>query len=249
MKHVKSPNLPQGRVIKALLSAQADNEILRSLESRGVEIIQVQPCSSLAPPVASHPDLLFHQMGEDLIAVGQPDEETAKMLSALGFTIIRTERQLGAEYPADVALDAARIGCRLICNPKFIDNVLLEYCKNNGIHLIPVKQGYAKCSVSVVDQSSIITSDAGIAATAISSGISVLRITEDYIRLPGLRHGFIGGCCGKIAPDMMAFSGDLLTHPDHDKITDYLSARGVKTISLCNGPLTDIGGIIPLAEE
>jgi hypothetical protein len=140
------------------------------------------------------------------------------------------------------------VGKRLICNPRFTDIVLLEHCASEGIEIINVKQGYAKCSVCVVDENSIITADIGIANAAESVGLSVLRISAGYICLPGHECGFIGGCCGKLAPDIMAFCGDLSTHPDHKSIDAFLRERGVFAESLCRGQLTDIGGMIPLAE-
>jgi hypothetical protein len=77
----------------------------------------------------------------------------------------------------------------------------------------------------------------------------VLRITEGCIQLPGLSHGFIGGCCGKLAPNLMVFAGNIKAHPDYCGIKAFMEARGVGIEQLCDGPLTDIGGIIPLIED
>jgi hypothetical protein len=247
MNFVISPNLPRGRVEVAIVSGLA-REVTAALEKRGIAVIEVKACRNLAEPVASHADLLFHHLGGSRIAAN-PDEEAAQRLRTLGFEITLTEKVIASPYPADIGLDAARVGNRLICSTQYTDQVLLDDCVRKGIEIIAVKQGYAKCSVCIVDERSIIIADAGIAAAAESSGLAVLRIREGYINLPGLNHGFIGGCCGKLALDLMAFTGDITAHPDYESIRVFLEARGVGIEQLCDGPLTDIGGILPLMES
>jgi ferredoxin len=248
MKIVISPNLPQGRVGEALLSELAHN-ITAALEKKGITVIKVKACRSIAKPVSSHADLLYHHLGGNLIAAANPHEDAAAELRKIGFNIIVTEKNICSPYPADAGLDAARVGRRLICNLRFTDKAVLDYCEREGLEIIAVKQGYAKCSVCVVDECSIITADAGIAAAAEESGLTVLRITEGCIQLPGLSHGFIGGCCGKLAPNLMVFTGNIKAHPDYCGIKAFMEARGVEIEQLCDGPLTDIGGIIPLIED
>jgi uncharacterized glyoxalase superfamily metalloenzyme YdcJ len=46
----------------------------------------------------------------------------------------------------------------------------------------------------------------------------------------------------------MVFAGDIGAHPDYDRIKAFMEARGVRIEQLCEGPPTDIGGIIPLKE-
>lgn len=249
MKYLRSPNLPEGRVDTVLISSQADTQMIRSLESFGIRMIHIHNSAYLEPPVASHPDLLFHHLGNNLIMAIPPDEDTDGILRELNFDPVYVNPFSDQKYPANVALDAARIGNYLICNPKYTNQKILAYCEKNGITTIPVNQGYAKCSVCVVDDHSIITADPRIAIAAEKNGMSVLKITEGYIKLPGYPYGFIGGCSGKLAPDVMAFAGKLSTHPDYKGITEFLNDRGIAAQSLCDGQLTDIGGIIPLTER
>ena len=86
-----------------------------------------------------------------------------------------------------------------------------------GLELIPVKQGYAKCSLCIVSENAVITADEGLAYTLCRAGLDVLKIIPGCIRLPGYGYGFIGGCCGKLDAATMAFAGDPLTHPDGKK--------------------------------
>ncbi len=76
--------------------------------------------------------------------------------------------------------------------------------------------------------------------------MKVLRIRPGDIRLPGYSYGFIGGCCGKLAPDMMAFTGKLDKHRDGTRIKAFLGDRGVRTLELLEGELLDVGGLIAL---
>ena len=48
--------------------------------------------------------------------------------------------------------------------------------------------------------------------------------------------------------NLIVFTGNLETHTDCDKIISFLNKHNVKYIELSDGPLVDIGGIIPLFE-
>ena len=76
----------------------------------------------------------------------------------------------------------------------------------------------------------------------------MLLIEAGSIQLPGYDTGFIGGCCGKLSPDKMAFTGSLKNHPSGTRIQIFLREHGVTPLELCQGPLIDVGVIIPLAE-
>ena len=80
-------------------------------------------------------------------------------------------------------------------------------------------------------ESAIITDDVSIASAAEKNGLAVLLVSKGDVALPGREYGFIGGCCGLIAPDTMLFNGSLASH----KAGDF--------------QLTDIGSILPLAER
>lgn len=81
------------------------------------------------------------------------------------------------------------------------------------------------------------------------NGLEVLLVSKGDVLLPGREYGFIGGCCGLIAPDIMLFNGDLSSHGDADRIRAFLSSFGVSVEETGHFPLTDIGGILPLAEK
>ena len=163
----------------------------------------------------------------------------------MGFDVQVLDTPLGDKNPADVPLNAALFGNYAILNPKTV-------CKNidfSGRSLIPVRQGYTKCSVVPVTESAIITDDVSIASAAEKNGLAVLFVSKGDVILPGREYGFIGGCCGLIAPDTMLFNGSLASHKDGEKIRTFLSSFGVRAEEAGDFQLTDIGSILPLAER
>ena len=187
---------------------------------------------------------LLHLGGRKII-LSREQLENAQKLASSGFDVHILDSALGAEYPADVPLNAAVFGNYAILNPKTV-------CPNIdffGRTLIPVRQGYAKCSVAPVTENAIITDDVAIASAAEKNGLEVLLVSKGDVLLPGREYGFIGGCCGLIAPDIMLFNGALASHGDADRIRAFLHSFGVRIEETGNFPLTDIGGILPLAEK
>ena len=78
--------------------------------------------------------------------------------------------------------------------------------------------------------------------------IDALYISERAIRLDGYDWGLIGGCCGLIDKNVLAFTGALDSLESGGLIRDFLSSHGVTPVELTNRPMLDIGGILPLRE-
>lgn len=72
-----------------------------------------------------------------------------------------------------------------------------------------VNQGYTRCATAVVAKDAIITMDLGIRALAQFLGIDVLLVHEENVFLDGYDYGFLGGCCGLIDKNVVAFTGKL----------------------------------------
>jgi hypothetical protein len=131
------------------------------------------------------------------------------------FKITELPYSISSPYPNDVRLNALILGDNAIVNQLTIGKEILDYIISKNYRIISVKQGYAKCSTVVIDENSIITSDNGIARAAEQAGIEVLKITEGFIRLKDFEYGFIGGACGKISKNKIAFCGRIQDHPDY----------------------------------
>lgn len=240
------PHLPQGKVCLCALSA-GQSYIKQALERRDITVVEVEPHPHLAGPVCSHADMLLHPLEGGRALIAKRSGTLAVDLRVHGFVVLETEQRLTAAYPGDVALNCFALGNKLYGKVESIDRNLLNIYQMGGVEVVPVSQGYTKCSTCIVDKGSIITADKSIASAANGNGIEVLLISEGHIALPGYNYGFIGGCSGLLDERMLAFTGDILRHPDGAQILYFCAQRGVDIVCLQEGVLCDVGGIVPLA--
>ncbi|AVP53946.1 hypothetical protein C3B72_01970 [Clostridium tetani] len=214
-----------------------------NLMSLEYNIIKCPIFSLLYYAISGHPDILIHVLDEkNLILHKDIDKEFIKKLKNLNFNIKLSKNSLSSSYPMNIGLNAVNLSNVFIHNLKYTDPVLIENVKDKN--LINVKQGYTKCSVAVVSDNAIITSDKIIAQKAKEVSIDVLLIPPGDIILPGLDYGFIGGCCGLIEKDLMAFFGDLNYFNYGNEIKEFLYKHNVKPIYLRKGKLIDRGSIL-----
>lgn len=243
---IETPNLPSTDV--ALVAASGTYpEIIQSLNDFGIETLQICPSKLLSTPVCCHADMLCHHLGGNQIIVAKGEEYLINNLKEYGFAITESNSKLESEYPQDIPINAARIGNHLFAN-MMLDSTIAEYCKSSRVDITYIRQGYTKCSIAVVDHNSIITADNCIADAARKLGIDVLKISPGFITLKGYDYGFIGGCCGLIGKNKIAFTGSLQSHPNYIQIRDFIENKQVEIIILTDENLVDIGGIIPLKE-
>lgn len=246
MKYIEKPNLPQSRVTVAAISVQA-GESIKKLNELGIKTIEINPYNALPEPVNSHTDLQILHLGDNKIF--SQNEHLCTGESELNFIFKKIKQSAGNRYPDDVRLNCAIIGNKIICNIKTIAHEILEYAELNGLSVINVNQGYTKCSICIVNENAIITDDESIFTAAGNFFNDTLFVSKGSIGLKGYGYGFIGGCCGKIDKNKIAFNGAIESHKDYKKILDFLSRNSVECIELNNKPLYDIGGILPLCEE
>ncbi|MDF2631498.1 MAG: hypothetical protein K0Q85_94, partial [Caproiciproducens sp.] len=218
MNFIKTPNLPQSDVALIAISGTYP-KIIDALNTLGIETIEIEPCRNLSEPVSGHADMLCHHLGKNQIIIAVQREGYLKAkLESYGFDVISSNKCISKLYPYDVPLNAARVGNYLIANQAALDNTIMNYCKENGVEIIHVKQGYTKCSTIVVDEHSIITADQSIERAAIAARIDTLLIEPGHITLPKYNYGFIGGACGFIGKNKIAFTGNINSHPSYGKM-------------------------------
>lgn len=245
MKYISKPNLPQSRVGAVAISATA-LESIEKLNSMGIETIMINPDPRLPAPVNSHADLqILHMGGNRLFS---QTEHLCIGESDLNFHISKISQTPGNKYPDDVRLNCAIIGDKIICNKKTIASEVLEFAEKSDLTVIHVNQGYSRCSICVVNENAILTDDKSIFTAAQNFFDDAQLISKNSIRLDGYGYGFIGGCCGKIDKDKIAFNGAIESHSDYKLIIDFFNRNNVECIELHNNRLTDIGGILPLTE-
>ena len=247
IKYIEKPNLPQNNVSLVAISASA-GEAVKKLNALSIDTLLIEETDSLPDGLSSHTDLQLLHLKSNKLLISSGSEHLFERLVDLGFEVEHTKK-LGKNYPDDVPLNAKIVGDYIICNKNTIDSKILEMAEKLSLKVIDVKQGYSGCSVCVLNENAIITDDKSIFTAAQFFLNDVTLIEKNSIRLKKYNYGFIGGCCGKISKNEIAFNGSLMSHSDYKQIVDALNRNNIKGIELHNGILEDIGGIIPLIEK
>ena len=228
-----------------LADIRIDGKCEGSLLDRGYEVIKVPPSPCLAPPVASHPDMIFFAAKGALVCERGYYEtypETVELIAGKGgLRLVLAEESLSHEYPGDVLFNAAPIGERLICRTSAVSSAVRGLYPKEKI--IDVKQGYSKCACLTVGESGVITADPSVAKPAELAGLSVLRLKAHGVRLDGYGTGFIGGAAGDDGENIL-FCGDLSLHPEGEAIADFCTLHGRHVISLSDEELYDYGTLM-----
>lgn len=248
LAYIEIPNLPESFASIVIIDGRSGKDFEGFFEGMGIRLLKTLGCTEVYDAISYHPDIVVHHLGgrDILYAPGIPQEFLDK-LKELGFTLLKGESHLEPRYPGDIPYNAARVGRYAFHNTRYTDSILRTELEKRGVDLVHVEQGYSKCSVSVVSEDALITSDSGICKAAAGCGISTLLIEpEPSILLPGLSYGFIGGCTGMIGRGKWAVSGRLDTLKSAPAIREFLGERGVEIVELSNGALKDIGSIIPV---
>lgn len=161
---------------------------------------------------------------------------------SLGVEVTVSEERLRPDYPGDVLFDALSVGGRVYGRTGSVSQLIID----DADEFVPVKQGYAKCSVAMLTDRCAVTSDNGLAETLLSHGCEVLLIRPGHIALDGYDTGFIGGAGGRLGNGIYCFFGDVTSHPDGEAIVRFAEKHKIKTVSLSDEPLSDHGGFIAL---
>lgn len=213
---------------KLYISKDANIRLKEYLTEQGYTLEFIASEGVVDKGISNHPDIFLCKMGV---------ERNSPIFFA-------GDHDLGRDYPQDVAFNAACTGRYFIHNLAATNEKLLLAAKEMGMTLIDVRQGYTKCSVVIVDETSIITYDEGIIkACSRYPELDVLRIAPGFVRLDGYDTGFLGGASGRVGKEII-FHGDLFGHPDFGAIVDFIEKRGLTCKWFSQFKLTDIGSIL-----
>lgn len=242
------PNLPKGRVCDAAVSGFSA-ALLKKLSELNINPLITIDSPYLRKEINYHTDMLAVNLGKGYISADESQKKNIVNFLTKGYTCDFISEKVMTPYPHDSLLNCVFIKNKLICNPDTVCREITEYAELNSITVIPVKQGYTKCSVCVVSDNALITDDESIFKACVSNNMDTLFISKGSVKLNGFDYGFIGGCTGLIDKDKLLFNGDINYHKDCNRITDFLNIYNIKPVIIENEPLYDIGGIIPLTEE
>lgn len=232
-----------------LISDMADNGIIELLKEFKSDVILLPKYHALPRPVSSHADMLFFRYRDRLFGFSEYLRDNIELFKKKK-NIIPIRQIPSEKYPNDILLNSVLL--REKSDDAFIlgaEKFMADELKNLPERKVTVKQGYAHCSSCIVGDSSVITSDRGIAAACAENGCDVLLISPGGIILEGYDTGFIGGASG-IAGETFFFFGDPFTHNDGQRMIDFINGQisagktSVKNIKYASGPLRDFGGLI-----
>ena len=225
-RFLKNPNLPENAVSEVMISDYKP-EFKSELERMGIKVTVPKAIENIRGSERYHADMsVLHIGGNQFLYAAELNE------------------QVTAEQPL---LNICIFGNNVICNTKTVYKPALEMLKNRRI--IHTNQRYAKCCCAVAGENAVITSDNGIYKICLANQIDVLKISVGDILLDGYAYGFIGGCCGLIAKDTLAFSGNVKLHKDFANMRDFARNHHIELYSLTNEKLYDIGGILPIKQK
>lgn len=245
MEYFLHPNIPNKCSKGVLVDFRTSEESISTLKSLGIEVFKTQRIKCLYSSVCGHADMQIHHLGDNRFVTAPEVYEYYNELFAEA-CIINGSKKLSNRYPEDIYYNAAAFGNFLLCNSSCTATEILSEYRSMNKTILNVKQGYAKCSICIINENAVITSDKGIYKKLYDNGIDVLLISSGFINLQGVSYGFIGGATGLISNDLLAVNGDISTHPNSSEIISFCKNYNVNIISLKKGTLDDIGSIIPI---
>lgn len=242
---VKKANLPDAAVTFAAVSCR-NHDFTEELHRLGIRTADCGKLPSVEGSESFHADMCMLHLGSDEIIVpsGLLNENLSELENE-GLRLISADETVTTRRPFlnICLLDKTVLCCRTSENPKII-----ALLRNRGFHTVYTNQRYVKCSCAVVSKNALITSDPSVYRSCMENDIDALKIREGHILLEGYEYGFIGGTCGLVSGDTLAFSGNISLHPDYENIKSFAMNYGVRLYSLSSQPLYDIGGILPIKQ-
>ncbi len=263
MKRIlKTPLLPQNKATVAV--SEESKSTISALKKIGIDVFTVKKNPKLDKSVSSHADCNLLQLDErtfvcdesiisDLIeyfnqnnivkylTIGEMDKEKKdiKIIS----------EKITSPYPGEVGINVKRLDNCFVCNTKYVSKSVQIYAAANNLNLYHCNQGYVGCSAVLINNNAVMTDDSSVCDCFNRIGFDCLILSKGQIKLSGHSYGFIGGCCGYIDKNLLAFNGKIDSHSDAEKIKSFLDKYNVNYIELIDDTLTDIGGIVPILEE
>jgi hypothetical protein len=212
----------------------------RCLETLG-EVMWILPQKHVYQSIAAHPDIFFCQTQEGfIVAPNAPVEITEKLFQA-GAKVISGKKSVGTKHPETAHYNAVFTPSFFIHNTKLSDETLLQHA--TGKIIINTTQGYTRCNLLPLSDTAFLCSDRDIEKNLLRQGVDIFFVQPEMILLPGVRHGFIGGCCGVFGKTVVVV-GSLSKHSQGEEIQHFFQRSNMEVIKLYDGCLWDGGGVL-----
>lgn len=242
-----NPFVPLKSADLVIVDGRISKEIQENLEKLGLEILKTIKCEEVHESISYHPDIVIHPVNhKTLIVAPNVFEYYRYKLKNKGINIIKGEKVLSSKYPNNISYNVGRLSDLAIHNFKYTDEVLKYYLKKENLNFINVKQGYSKCSLSLVNSKVGITSDIPMYKKLTELGYKILLVEPGNIFLPHQNYGFIGGTNGNLSESKSIISGSLKDHPNESQILNFFENNNVELKFLSKEKIIDLGTIITL---
>lgn len=235
-----------------LIDNRMRNVEKNTLKYLGYKLVAIYRSNNVYPEISSHVDIFTTKIGDTLVVEKSKYKDLIFMLKKSEFNIVSGKEEVGMHYPEDIKYNVCVLGNYAIHNFKYTDKNVLKLLKENEYELINVEQGYTNCSIAVIDNSSVITTDKKIAEKLVANNFSVLlldytpdiKLKDEYGNYSSMT-GFIGGAIGKVDNNIIVF-GDLDKIDRDNKIRKFIESRNLKLIDFKGLDVIDYGGIVEL---
>lgn len=191
--------------------------------------------------ISGHPDIFFCPTPYGLIVAPNLPLKYFNILNQQGIIYTTGNLPVGKKYPETARYNALFASNKLIHNPDISDPSIQKL--NPGAEIIPIKQGYTRCSLIHLPNNTFITSDRGIEKTLKQNQFEVLFVDPSCVILEGFQHGFIGGSCG-INDNLLFICGSLKYFKERNLFEEFTARAGVQIIELYGGQPMDIGTLM-----
>ncbi len=225
---------------KIILDNRLPESAKKNLGKYG-DLLSIQTNGITYDAISGHPDIFCCKTNDNLIIAPNLPLQIKKTIVDSNIAFIEGEQPIGNKYPETAKYNAVCTDELLIHNFRYTDVMITRNYED--VELIHVDQGYTRCNLIPLPENKFITSDHGIERVLKRYNLDVLFVDPIEIILPGMKHGFIGGCCG-IFEDKLFLSGRLKYYSDGEKMKKYVQDAGIEIIELYDGPLFDGGSIL-----
>lgn len=251
IKEAKEKLLDSPIMKYVLVDNRLRKEETNKLEELGYIIVEIPKNDNVYEEISSHVDIFCTKLKDKVIVEPIVYDYLKTKIDVDRFKILKGNLNCKSTYPQDILYNVCTVGDNAIHNFKYTDSVVLEQINNLKLKKINVSQGYANCSIAVIDERSVITSDRGIYDSLLSSGIDVLLVPQKLdIKLIGKdgysnMKGFIGGAISRLGENIFV-TGDLSKIDKGNKIRKYIEKKGLNIIDFKKLDVVDYGKIVEI---
>ena len=212
----------------------------RRLEQYG-ELLNFYTKGITYDAISCHPDIFFCPTPSGLIVAPNLPRRYQEILQFKGIVWQSGKQPVGGQYPQTAHYNCLFTEKHLVHNLACTDDAIMKNVKGHA--LIHCAQGYTRCNLVHLTENSFVTSDRGIETVLKKSGADILYADPSAILLPGAKHGFFGGACGRYR-NKLFLCGGIKHLPQQELLLGKLENLGIEIIELYPGPLFDGGGIL-----